>query len=123
LVSNSGWVEAAGGTVEMKAATVAGAIRDAVNMSGVVAARSVSGHDGAITLDGGPGGAVNVTGTLSAAAPTTGTAKGGAITVDGARVKLGHRALVDASGAQGGTVRVGVTGPGGANEAKRAVIA
>src|SRR5581483_11147559 len=38
LVTNSGTINAPGGLVEMKAATVATAIRDAVNMSGVVQA-------------------------------------------------------------------------------------
>ncbi len=78
LVSNSGQVSAAGGTVEMRAATVATAIRGAVNMSGTVSATSVSGENGSITLSGGPGGAVSVTGTLDASAPATPTAIGGA---------------------------------------------
>ena len=132
LVSNSGRIVAAGGTVEMRAATVATAIRDAVNMSGVVAANSVSGRDGAIVLDGGPGGTVAVTGRLDAsaragaaygAASLPANANGGAITVDGARVRVGHRAVLNASGAKGGTVLVGVSAPGGKNEAARTTIA
>jgi filamentous hemagglutinin family protein len=127
LVSNSGRIEAAGGTVEMSAATVAGAIRNAVNMSGVVAANSISGHDGSITLSGGPGGAVNVTGTLDAsAAPSysgAGGGNGGRVVVDGARVRLGHRAVINASGAMGGSVLVGATAPGGVDEAGATVIA
>jgi len=132
LVGNSGRIEAAGGTVELRAATVATAIRDAVNMSGVVAANSVSGHDGAITLDGGAGGQVRVTGTLDASAPAVtsygpasliATANGGRIAVDGARVRVGHRAVLNASGAKGGSVLVGVSVPGGVNEAARTTIA
>ena len=119
LVSNSGRIAAAGGTIELKAATVAGAIRNAVNLSGVAAAQSVAGHDGAITLGGGPGGAVNVRGTLDASAAPASGGNGGAITVDGARVRIGHRAVVNASGAKGGTVLVGVTGPNGQNEAQQ----
>lgn len=126
LVSNSGRINAAGGTVELRAATVATAIRDAVNMSGVIAANSVSWHDGAITLGGGPGGAVNVTGTLDASAPLASSqppANGGSITVAGARVRIGHHTVLNASGARGGSVLVGVTGPGGVGEAQSTTIA
>ncbi|HEX3883807.1 MAG TPA: MBG domain-containing protein [Stellaceae bacterium] len=122
LVGNSGTIAAPGGTVELKAATVATAIRDAVNMSGTIAANSASGRDGAITLSGGPGGAVNVTGTLDASAPMS-AGNGGAIAVAGARVRLGHHAILNASGAKGGTVLVGVSGPGGADEAATTTIA
>ena len=50
LVDVSGRISAAGGSVELKAATVKQAIRDAVNVSGTLSARSVSGHSGAIVL-------------------------------------------------------------------------
>ncbi|HTW53238.1 MAG TPA: filamentous hemagglutinin N-terminal domain-containing protein, partial [Stellaceae bacterium] len=123
LVSNSGRINASGGSVELRAATVATAIRDAVNMSGVIAANSVSGHDGAITLSGGPGGAVNVAGTLDASAAPASGAAGGAVQVSGARVRLGHHAVVNASGAQGGSVLVGVTAPGGVGAAQSTTIA
>jgi filamentous hemagglutinin family protein len=55
LVSNSGQVNAAGGTVEFRAATVASAIRDAVNMSGTVAATSASGAERVDHAFGRPG--------------------------------------------------------------------
>ena len=92
-------------------------------MSGVIAANSVSGHDGAITLGGGPGGAVAVAGTLDAAGSSASGANGGRIAVDGARVRVGHHAVLDASGAKGGTVLVGVSAPGGVDEAARTTIA
>jgi filamentous hemagglutinin family protein len=66
LVSNNGKITAPGGTVALRAATVAGAIRNAVNVPGSIQAQSVSGHDGAIVLDGGAGGAVQVGGSLDA---------------------------------------------------------
>jgi len=50
LVDVSGRISAAGGSIELKAATVKQAIRDAVNVSGTLSARSVSGHSGAIVL-------------------------------------------------------------------------
>ena len=52
LVSNSGLISADGGTVELKAAAVRNAARQAVNMSGVIEARTVSGQSGAIVLGG-----------------------------------------------------------------------
>ncbi len=114
LVSNSGAVEAAGGAVELRAATVATAIRDAVNMSGVIAANSVSGHDGAILLDGGPGGGVEVSGAINAAGAAAGQS-GGAVKITGASVALAATAKIDASGdAGGGEVEVG-GGPHGAD--------
>ncbi|MCF6128030.1 MULTISPECIES: filamentous hemagglutinin N-terminal domain-containing protein, partial [Mesorhizobium] len=50
LVSNSGRISADGGLVELKAAAVRNAARQAVNMSGVIEARTVSGQSGAIVL-------------------------------------------------------------------------
>ncbi|HXQ15508.1 MAG TPA: YDG domain-containing protein [Caulobacteraceae bacterium] len=114
LVSNSGRVDAAGGTVELRAATVATAIRDAVNMSGVVAANSVSGHDGAIVLDGGPGGGVEVSGAIDAAGSGAGES-GGAVKITGGSVALAATAKILASGeAGGGTIELG-GGPHGAD--------
>ncbi|QND56473.1 MBG domain-containing protein [Mesorhizobium huakuii] len=104
LVSNSGTISADGGTVELKAAAVRDAARQAVNMSGVVEARTVSGQSGAIVL-GGDEGSVEITGTLDASAKAGG--KGGKVTVTGRKLKL-KAAKVDASGKDGGgTVRIG----------------
>ncbi|WP_322416071.1 MBG domain-containing protein [Mesorhizobium huakuii] len=104
LVSNSGLISADGGTVELKAAAVRDAARQAVNMSGVIEARTVSGQSGAIVL-GGDEGSVEITGTLDASAKAGG--KGGKITVTGRKLKL-KAAKVDASGRDGGgTVRIG----------------
>ncbi len=123
LVSNSGQIAAPGGTVMLQAATVATAIRDAVNMSGVVAANSVSGHNGAIVLGAGPGGTTEVTGKLDVSAPVSGSVNGGAVTVSGAQVSVGGNAVIDARGARGGAVLVGVTAPGGIGKAAQTTIA
>ncbi|RUY23309.1 MBG domain-containing protein [Mesorhizobium sp. M7A.F.Ca.CA.004.12.1.1] len=104
LVSNSGRISADGGLVELKAAAVRNAARQAVNMSGVIEARTVSGQSGAIVL-GGDEGSVEITGTLDASAKAGG--KGGKVTVTGRKLKL-KAAKVDASGKDGGgSVRIG----------------
>jgi filamentous hemagglutinin family protein len=135
LIDVPGRITAAGGSIELKAATIKQAIRDAVNVSGGVSARSVSGRSGAIVLDGGNGGNVVIAGTLKATAgrkanatnggtiAVTGhsvtvadkasvkaiskTAKGGTISVTGTTVSIGAAAF-DASGARGGgTILIG----------------
>ena len=123
LVTNSGKVVAAGGLVQMKAATVATAMRDAVNLSGVVAANSVSGHDGEIEFSGGPGGGVTVGGKLDVSAPVTGNVNGGVTIVDGAQVTVEASAAINASGAMGGTILIGASGKGGADKAQSTTIA
>ncbi|SFK09419.1 GLUG motif-containing protein [Methylocapsa palsarum] len=65
LVSNSGTIKADGGLVVIEAATAREAARNAVNISGLVQARSIGGHSGAIVIGGGAGGAVNVSGRLN----------------------------------------------------------
>jgi len=110
LVDNKGVIDADGGMVMLKASTVRNALREAVNMPGTIRARSVSGHDGAIVLEGGDGGAVQVSGTLDVSA-AQGAA--GRIDVGGAQVGL-TGATLDASGLdRGGLVRVGGSFQGG----------
>src|SRR5690606_11232988 len=69
LIDNVGRISADGGRVEIRAATARNAARNAINLSGVVEARSVSGRSGAIVLGGGEGGTVHVSGRLDASAP------------------------------------------------------
>ena len=109
LVSNSGVIHADGGTVMLKAATVRQALREAVNMPGEINARSVSGKNGAIVLDGGVGGAVRVTGSLIA----DGVTVGGRIDVTGANVTLEGASLSATGTERGGLVRVGGAFQGG----------
>jgi filamentous hemagglutinin family protein len=117
LIDVAGRINAAGGSIEIKAATAQQAVREAVNISGSLSARSVSGRDGSIVLGGGPGGNVVVSGTLS----TTGgkRAKGGFIAITGRNIGL-RGATVDVSGGSGGgTVMIG-GGPRGQGAMLRA---
>src|SRR6056297_96580 len=121
LIEQAGRIEADGGRVEMKAATARHAVRHAINMSGVVEARSVSGRNGAIVLGGGTGGRVTVSGRMRTSAPPPPVAtlverspvpparpqRGGDVTITGAQIAL-NGAQIEASGpAGGGTVRIG----------------
>nr|WP_321457985.1 MBG domain-containing protein [uncultured Cohaesibacter sp.] len=104
LVSNSGSVSANGGTVIMSAATARQAARQAVNMSGVIEAKSVSGHNGSIVIGGGAGGKVSVSGSINASSED---GDGGSIKITGDAIEL-TGATLDASGATGGgTINVG----------------
>ncbi|QDW36464.1 filamentous hemagglutinin N-terminal domain-containing protein [Bradyrhizobium sp. KBS0727] len=105
LVDVAGRIKAAGGSIEIKAATVQQAVRDAVNISGTLSARSVSGRNGSIVLGGGAGGNVVVSGTLSATGGRRG--KGGAITVTGRNIGLRGATLDVSGGSGGGTVQIG----------------
>jgi hypothetical protein len=103
LVDVSGKIRAAGGSVQLKAATVASAIRDAVNVSGFVSASSAHASGGSIVLGGGPGGSVSATGRLVA----SGRSAGGRIRIAGASVSLRNARIAAQSRAgQGGTVTV-----------------
>lgn len=118
LIQNAGTASAAGGMIEMKAATARQAVRNAINLSGVAEARSVSKRGGTVYLGGGPGGAVKVTGRIDTGAPRATIVarsarpvprpmRGGDITVTGAQIAL-QGATLDASGpGGGGTVRIG----------------
>nr|WP_321457403.1 MBG domain-containing protein [uncultured Cohaesibacter sp.] len=104
LVESGGTLSANGGTVVMKAATARNAARQAINMSGLVEAKTISGHNGAITFGGGAGGKVKVTGKVVASAQK---GKGGSVTITGDAIDL-EGASIDASGAAGGgTINIG----------------
>jgi filamentous hemagglutinin family protein len=111
LVDVSGRISAAGGSIELKAATVKQAIRDAVNVSGTLSARSVSGRSGAIVLGGGAGGNVRVAGRLIASAGRKARAtNGGAITVTGHDVTIADNASIKAISKNGNGGAISVTG-------------
>lgn len=104
LIQNNGSVSANGGAVIMMAATARNAVRNAINLSGVVEANSVGGQNGAITIGGGEGGNVAVSGTI-----TTTAAQGnsGKVNITGDSIVL-TGARVDVSGKTGGgTVNIG----------------
>ena len=104
LISNSGTIRANGGSVIISAATAREAARNAVNISGLVEARTIGGQSGSIFIGGGAGGNVNVSGRLSATGRQT---TGGTVTVTGQNITLAG-ATVDASGKLGGgTINIG----------------
>ncbi|UHC17159.1 filamentous hemagglutinin N-terminal domain-containing protein [Methylobacterium currus] len=125
LVSNSGTISADGGSVVLTAAAARDMARRAVNLSGTIEARSVSGRNGSITLSGGEGSVVvGATARLDASGRTG--ENGGRVRVTGRQLDVAGR--IDASGARGGRVGLrasekadlsglvlvqGTTGPGG----------
>ncbi|MCY3670023.1 MAG: filamentous hemagglutinin N-terminal domain-containing protein [Alphaproteobacteria bacterium] len=101
LVSNSGTIEADGGTVVLLAA---GAGRDvvdyAINMDGIVRARTAEKRNGRIVLRGAGDGTVRVAGTLDASGRGSGET-GGKVKVLGEKVGIVGEARLDASGDAG----------------------
>ena len=105
LIDVSGKVRAAGGSVQLRAATVAQAIRNAVNVPGELSVTSARASGGSIILGGGPGGDVSVAGRLRA----SGRNAGGTIAISGHDVAL-RQAKLAASSAKGRGGSVTVTG-------------
>jgi hypothetical protein len=116
--------------VQLRAATVANAIRNAVNVPGELSVTSARASGGSIVLGGGSGGNVSVTGRLKASGRTAGgtiavgghnvalrqaklaassaTGQGGAVVVTGTNAVSLASTAVDASGATGGgAIRIG----------------
>ncbi len=118
LIDVSGKVVAAGGRVELRAATVAKAIRDAVNVPGELSVASARAIGGAILLSGGPGGNVTVAGRIDA----SGRTKGGAIAINAHDVAL-RRAKIAAGSATGVGGSVTVTGTNAVSLASTSVDA
>lgn len=108
LVNNSGTVKADGGTVIMTAAQASNVLDNAINMSGIAQANSVSTRNGKIVLGGGSG-RVKVTGKVLArsapvqplVAPIPAT-RGGTVHVTGDVIEISSTAEIDASGTNGG---------------------
>ena len=106
LIDVSGKVRAAGGSVQLKAATVAQAIRNAVNVPGELSVTSARASGGSIILGGGPGGDVSVTGRIRA----SGRNAGGTIAISGHDVALRQAKLAARSAkGRGGSVTVTAT--------------
>jgi filamentous hemagglutinin family protein len=104
LIRNSGTIRADGGSVIISAATARDAARNAVNISGIVQARTIGGRAGSIIIGGGLGGAVKIAGRLTASARKT---TGGAITITGQHITL-EGATIDVTGRTGGgTISIG----------------
>jgi filamentous hemagglutinin family protein len=106
LIDVSGKVRAAGGSVQLKAATVAQAIRNAVNVPGELSVTSARASGGSIILGGGPGGDVSVAGRLRASGRTA----GGTIAMGGHDVALRQAKLAASSAkGKGGSVTITAT--------------
>ena len=102
LIRNSGKIKADGGRVEILAATARETARNAINLSGLVEARSISGQSGAIVIGGGAGGEVESTGQVVTSGSSQ--ANGGSIDISGQKAKLSGQLI--ARGSTGGTVTV-----------------
>ncbi|WCM26666.1 filamentous hemagglutinin N-terminal domain-containing protein [Sphingomonas sp. QA11] len=103
LIDMAGTINASGGIVELRAATVRDAVRNVINLTGDINADSAIGNGGTIILHGGDGGSVNFAGTLSARATGT-TGDGGFIETSGANISFtGLRVDTSAAGGMTGT--------------------
>ena len=99
-IVNDGLIAADGGVVTLSAEAVKSAFDQAINMTGVIEARSVASANGVIRLRGGNG-ETRVAGRLDASGRTA-DSTGGRVEVRGRRVSLADDALVLASGHSGG---------------------
>lgn len=110
LVTNTGIIQADGGTVLLTASAIDGIVQNLVSAGGTISAATVAGQAGRVII-GGTGGSVVVQGTIAARGEMAGT-MGGQIQVNtpGSNVTLAAGARLDASGrAGGGTIAVGTT--------------
>ena len=123
-IVNDGLIAADGGVVTLSAEAVKSAFDQAINMTGVIEARSVASSNGVIRLRGGNG-ETRVAGRLDASGQAIGTA-GGRVEVRGRRVSLADDAVVLASGrAGGGRVNIGgdLRGQGPDQQAETTLVA
>lgn len=109
LVTNSGVIQANGGTVQLTARETDGLVQNLVQADGKITANTVGGKTGTIVLNG-VGGSIVVIGQLDAEGVAAGTA-GGHVVADSAKnVTLTSTARINASGkAGGGVVAIGTT--------------
>ncbi len=105
LIDVAGRIKAAGGEIQVSAASAQNASRDVINISGNLAARTVSGSRGNIVLSGGPGGDVTVSGQLSATGGKT--QQGGSVAITGSTVNLRGARINASGGTGGGNINVG----------------
>ncbi|WP_096700651.1 filamentous hemagglutinin N-terminal domain-containing protein [Magnetospirillum sp. 15-1] len=120
LVSNTGTLSADGGVILLTAGAARDIVRNVINLEGIAMARSVSGRNGEIVLDGAAAGTVRVAGTLDAGG--TDGAAGGAVTVRGDDIVVVDGARLLASGTAGGSVKVGAWDSGSVSLARDSLI-
>jgi len=100
-VSNTGKINAQGGTVELTAQTLSNIFDNAINQSGIINATSVSTKNGHVILNGGQEGTVIDSGDINVSGDQTGQT-GGTVEILGEDIGLFGNAQIDASGANGG---------------------
>src|SRR6185436_12202309 len=83
LVSNTGLINAAGGTVQVSAAATAGLLSNLVDMPGQINAPSYAATPGAVTIDAGAGNAARLGGTIDVAGLEAGQVGGNAVVTGG----------------------------------------
>ena len=106
-ITNSGMIGANGGSVILTARTASDLLKNVVNNSGIIEAKSLVQQEGQIILDGGDAGIVANSGTLDVSSAQSG-AKGGSIGIFGKYIGLLDNAKVNASGdTGGGTILIG----------------
>lgn len=104
LIKHSGRIKADGGSIVISAATAREAARNAINLSGHVRARSISGRSGSIFIGGGAGGRVAISGKLNVASRK---GRGAAVTVTGRDIALAGATIKAPGKTGGGSVRIG----------------
>lgn len=97
LLSQEGSIQADGGRVLLSVAAAREVLDQAINMSGVVQARTVAQRGGEIVLSGGAAGEVVVGGRLDASASGDGL-QGGQIDVTGQSIRVAAAGALDVSG-------------------------
>ena len=114
LISHTGAIHADGGTVIMTAEAAVGVVDAAINLDGIVQARSIDAFGGQVALVS-DSGLIEVAGTIDVSGDDAGEV-GGTVHVLGEQTALQDGATIDASGeAGGGTVLVGGDYQGGAH--------
>lgn len=112
LVTNSGTVQADGGSIVMAARQASRVVDNAINMSGVARANSVGLRNGKIVLSGGKRGRVRVSGKIRAGGKKSGQ-RGGSVHVTGRDIIVAG-GDIDAGGhVSGGEVLIGGAYKGG----------
>ena len=109
LVTNTGTISAAGGTVLLTAQAADGIVSNLVEAGGHISANSVGSKTGTISIAG-IGGSIEVDGLVSANGKAPGTTGGQVQLTATNTVTVGAKARISASGkAGGGTVAIGTT--------------
>jgi filamentous hemagglutinin family protein len=107
LVSNTGRIDAPGGTVLLTADAAAGIVENVVDVRGRITAKTSGQTPGSVTIDAGPAGAATVSSKIDVSGLKPGQT-GGSATVTGGSVNLANGARIGARGnAGGGTVKIG----------------